>query len=68
MLHFFGLALFLFSSSLFSRSKTTMMATRKPWGLACYAASIKLSQAAFKLLHLLDISEGEKQIIIRHRV
>jgi hypothetical protein len=42
-LHFIGLAPFLLSSSLCSCSKTTVTATREPWGLACFAASIKLS-------------------------
>jgi hypothetical protein len=37
-------------------------------GLPCSAASIKLSQAAFRLLYLSDTSEEEVQIIIRHRV
>jgi hypothetical protein len=37
-------------------------------GLACSAASIKLSQAAFRLLYLSDTSEEEKQNIIRREV
>jgi hypothetical protein len=65
---FFGSALFLLSSSFFSRSKATVTATRKPWGLACSATSIKLFQAAFRLLYLSDISEAEGQIIIRHGI
>jgi hypothetical protein len=48
--------------SLFSRSKTAVMAAWKPWGLACSAASIKLSQAAFRLLYLSDSSEEEKRL------
>jgi hypothetical protein len=43
-------------------------ATRKPWGLAFSAASIKLSQAAFRLLYLSDISEEEGQILIKHGI
>jgi hypothetical protein len=43
-------------------------ATRKPWGLACSAASIKLSQAAFRLLYLSDISEEEEQILIKYGI
>jgi hypothetical protein len=42
--------------------------TRKAWGLACSAASIKLSQAAFRLLYLSDISEEEEQILIKHGI
>jgi hypothetical protein len=68
-LHFFGSAPFLLSSSLFSCSKTTVTATRKPWGLACSAACIKLFQAAFRLLYLSDISEEEEeQILIKHGI
>jgi hypothetical protein len=37
-------------------------------GLACSAASIKLSQAAFRLLYLLNISEEEEQILIKHGI
>jgi hypothetical protein len=37
-------------------------------GLACSAASIKLSQAAFRLLYLSDTSEEEEQNITRHEV
>jgi hypothetical protein len=37
-------------------------------GLACSAASIKLPQAAFRLLYLSDTSEEEEQIIIKHGV
>jgi hypothetical protein len=67
-LHFFGSALFLLSSSLFRCSKITMTAMQKPWGLACSAASIKLYQAAFRLLYLSDTSEEEEQIIIEHGI
>jgi hypothetical protein len=42
-------------------------ATWKPWGLACSAASIRLSQAAFRLLYLSD-TYGEEQIVTRHEV
>jgi hypothetical protein len=38
------------------------------WGLACSAASIKLSQAAFRLLYLSDISEEEEEILIKHGI
>jgi hypothetical protein len=37
-------------------------------GLACSAASIKLSQAAFGLLYLSDISEEEEKVFIRHGI
>jgi hypothetical protein len=67
-LHFFGSAPFLLSSSLFSCSKTTVTATRKPWALACSAGSIMLSQAAFRLLYLSDIFEEEEQILIKHGI
>jgi hypothetical protein len=40
----------------------------KPWGLACSAASIKLSQATFRLLYLSDISIEEEQILIKHGI
>jgi hypothetical protein len=43
-------------------------ATRKPWGLVGSAASIKLSQADFRLLYLSDISEEEEQILIKHGI
>jgi hypothetical protein len=46
----------------------TVTATRKPWGLACSVASIKLFQTAFRLLYLSDTSEKEEQIIIRHGI
>jgi hypothetical protein len=48
--------------------KTTVTAMRKPWGLACSAASIKLSQVVFRLLYLSDTSEEEEQIIIKHEI
>jgi hypothetical protein len=67
-LHFFGSVLLLLSSSLFSCSKTTVTATWTPWGLACSAASIKLSQAAFRLLYLSDTSKEEEQIIVKHEI
>jgi hypothetical protein len=56
------------SSSRSSRSKTTVTATQKPWGLACSTASIKRFQAAFGLLYLSDTSEEEEQIIIEHEI
>jgi hypothetical protein len=34
--------------------------------LVCSAASIRLSQEAFRLLYLSDTSEGEEQIMVRH--
>jgi hypothetical protein len=37
-------------------------------GLACSAASIKLSQAAFRLLYLSDTFEEEEQVIIKHGI
>jgi hypothetical protein len=42
--------------------------TRKPWGQACSAASIKLSQAAFRLLYLSDIYEEGERILIKHGI
>jgi hypothetical protein len=37
-------------------------------GLACSAAFIKLSQAAFRLLYLSDISEEEGKILIKYEI
>jgi hypothetical protein len=37
-------------------------------GLACSAASIRLSQAAFRLLYLSDTSKEEEQIVTRREV
>jgi hypothetical protein len=50
-----------FSCSLFSCSRTTVTATWKPWGCPWFAASTKLSQAAFRLLYLSETSRTEKQ-------
>jgi hypothetical protein len=36
--------------------------------LVCSAASIKLSQAAFRLLYLSDTSEEGEQIIVKHGI
>jgi hypothetical protein len=44
-------------SSLFNCSRTTVTATWKLRGLPWLAASIRLSQEAFKLLYLSEISE-----------
>jgi hypothetical protein len=65
---FLWLGAFPLELSLFRCSKTTVTAAQKPWGLACSVASIKLSQAAFRLLYLSDTSEEEEQIIIKHGI
>jgi hypothetical protein len=68
MLYFFGSAFFLFSSSLFSCSRTTVTATYKLQGLSCSAASIKMSQEVFRLLYLSETSEEGEQILVKHGI
>jgi hypothetical protein len=52
-----------FSSSLFNCSRTTVTATWKLQGWPWLAASIRLSQAAFRLLYLSETSKGEEQLL-----
>jgi hypothetical protein len=40
-------------------------ATSKLWGWPWLAASIRLSQAAFRLLYLSETSKGEEQLLVR---
>jgi hypothetical protein len=55
--------LFFLSSSLFNYSRTTVTATWKLWGWPWLAASIRLSQAAFRLLYLSETSKGEEHLL-----
>jgi hypothetical protein len=64
MLHFFDSAFSLFSSSLFSCFRTTVTAAKKLQGLLLLAASIRLSQEAFKLLYLSETSEEREHGLI----
>jgi hypothetical protein len=59
MLHSFFFLCF-FSSSLFNYSRTTLTATWKLRGWPWLAASIRLSQVAFRLLYLSEISKEEQ--------
>jgi hypothetical protein len=52
-----------FNYSLFSCSRTTVTATWKLWGCPWLAASIRLSQAAFRLLYLSETFETEEQLL-----
>jgi hypothetical protein len=62
MIHSFD-SFFLFCSSLFNCYRTTVTATWKLRGLPRLAASIRLSQAAFRLLYLSETSEGKEQFL-----